>query len=524
MKTFLCVFVLVIVSGVSLGSSFWVSVEVERENLFPVQDADYLKTIFPQYRDLLNGMIAAQREGKTVWYELQIGVDSWDDRILSAVLYKPDGTSFAMRRDSDYEFEFESDEQFPERLFTSLAELASEFPSGVYRVEVAFAAGGTAFREFLLPDLSGGSFPEFADVSLSEDTSGQLIFHWGTVENASFYNVWAEALRKNGFDEIYDADYDSLTHPQTFSSALGIYKSKGDYQIGLCIEGNRYWGNGYDIQFLTDVTLFSFKKPALPAEDKIAKCSVKSGVLDSIAFSGQLQAYESDYQAGQAVVVSLTADAMPLPAVFEFPITAGSMKNGKFSGSYTDAGSSGSFSYDSRSHAFSFSGKGDLTGLACPIRVEIFIGGNVSTQIEMGEAIVNGTKPCPPELLMWAVDWMQVDKASVKRGKKAGTDSLSVSGFFAVSDDYDKANPLVMTLGGQTFTVSGSQFTNKGLSESCSKGICQEGARMKAKFDFAKGTFQIQLQNVSLDDSGPVDFGINCFGHTLPEGTITLPQ
>ncbi len=34
MKTFLCVFVLVIVSGVSLGSSFWVSVEVEREISF----------------------------------------------------------------------------------------------------------------------------------------------------------------------------------------------------------------------------------------------------------------------------------------------------------------------------------------------------------------------------------------------------------------------------------------------------------------------------------------------------------
>jgi hypothetical protein len=162
--------------------------------------------------------------------------------------------------------------------------------------------------------------------------------------------------------------------------------------------------------------------------------------------------------------------------------------------------------------------------MACPVTVTISIG-SLFGRDDVDETIVNGSKkPCPPQLLMGAKNSMQIGKIQTKLGKTPGTDSVSVSGFFTISGNYSKTNPFSVTLGGQTFTVPASQFVTSGSSETCSNGTCKEGPQIKARFDFDKCTFQLQVSNAVIPDSGVTGFGINCFGKTLPVLDVLIPD
>jgi hypothetical protein len=272
-------------------------------------------------------------------------------------------------------------------------------------------------------------------------------------------------------------------------------------------------------------------KVSLPVANEIQKCTVKAGktdASDSIQLAGLLNAAACDLEdAASEIVVGLESPEMETME-FIFPINGDTYKKGKFNCTLIEDSSQSCFKLDPKNGKMTFSAKNvDLKGLCCPLTVTIEIG-DFSAQMELDEDIVNGVKlPCPPQFLMGVRDWLMVDKAQVKAGNKPGTDSLSVKGFFTVADsEYNKANPLKTSLGQQTFTVSGDQFTSKGTSESCNKGACdeEEGPEIKAQFDFAKCTFQIQVKNAVIPDSGEVDFGVECFGNPLPEQTIDIPE
>ncbi len=515
------------ISSLTWGADYWVSVEVNREDMFPIQDAEYLKTLLRAEYDFLNEMNVRNLEGNTNWYDFEISVESWDERILSAQFYKPgDPTPIPMKKDGSYEFYFDSDDVEPIQFYVSLNELAVDYPAGTYQVEIVFPSG-TVVQDVVVPDYNTVVFPGDINVALTEDAAGQLIVNWNTVPDINEYEVWAESIRGGRFFDAYDEDVNA-NFPDVMQTPTGLSKSKADYQLGIWAVGDQYWQTNAGVEFSTDVTVFSFKKPPAVIQNEIQKCSVRAGRSadqDSIQFSGLLDAIEAHFlmAMGGDVVVTVDADNMPDPLEWVFPIDEVSLKRGKYNYSRKENASQSSFKFDTKNGKMLFAAKNvDLTGLACPATVTVTIGA-YSADIELVEDIVNGSRmPCPPQFLRGVLDWMMVDKVQVRFGKKPGTDSFSINGFFTILGVYDKLNPMVASLDEQTFTVSGSQFVNRGYSESCNKGTCEEGPQIKAKFDFAKCTFQIQVSNAVIDGSGEMDFGINCFGNELPEQDIDI--
>lgn len=522
MKRVMGLLLVLVLSSMSMGASFWVSLEVNRENLFPVQDAEYLKTLVPSARDLLNEMIFAQKEGETVWYDFEIDVESWDDKIMSARFYKPgDPVPIAMKQDGrNNEFYFDSDEMTPVRIYTSLDELAVDFPSGTYQVEIVFKNSGTITQEVIVPDYSTVSYPDLPDISLEEDASRQLMLNWSTVEDVDEYEIWAELIKSGRFKDVYEEDF-YPSHPETIQTPLGLYKSKGDYQIGLYVEGDTYQEANYNVEFTTDITLFSFRKPLPVYENKITKCTVSAGAnnADSISLTGQLQAVEADFLNASEAVVTLSSDAMPDPITFTFPVNAATLKKGKFSAAITDSGASSSLKYDTKTHALLFSSKKiDLTGLACPITVDIAVGNYFSAQVELDESIINGTrKPCPPELLMGVQNSLTITKSVFRAGRTFALDTLSVQGTFTcVGGPMDVSSDFIVRLAGaQDFTVPGSWFTVKNGVYTCTNAPANEGGKVSAKLDTNKCLFTISIRYVSIEHYGLVDFDLLPLGKTL---------
>jgi hypothetical protein len=507
------------ISSISMGASFWISLEVNQENLFPIQDAEYLKTLVPWASDLLNEMIFAQKEGKTVWYDFEIEVESWDEKIISAQFYKPgDPVPVAMKREGNNEFYFDSDEMTPVRIYTSLDELSADFPAGTYVVEIVFKSG-TITQEVIVPDYSTVTFPVFPDISLEEEASGQLLFNWNTVADVDDYEIWAESIKSGRFFDAYEEEV-FPDDPGAYSTPLGLYKAKGDYQIGLFWENQVDCQDNYCVEFNTDVTLFSFRKPAPVFENKVTKCTVTAGAnnADSISLTGQLQAVEADFLYASEAVVTLESDALPDPITFTFSVNAATLKKGKFSAVINDLGVSSSLKYDTKTHALLFSSKKiDLTGLGCPITVDITIGDYFSAQIELDEDIVNGTKPCPPELLMGVQDNLTITSSSLKPGKTYSLDILTVQGSFTYSGDpMDVASDFIVRLAGtQDFTVPGGWFTEKKGVFTCTNAPANEGGLVSAKLDANKGLYTITIKYVSIEYFGLVDFDLLALGKTL---------
>jgi hypothetical protein len=251
----------------------------------------------------------------------------------------------------------------------------------------------------------------------------------------------------------------------------------------------------------------------------ISKCTVAAGkTLDTISFSGILNAREADLLAamGGNVVVTVNSDSMVKPLNSEFPITNTSPKKGKFSGKNPNS----SFALDTKTGKMAFSAKNaDLTGLACPITVTITIG-SYTANLEVKEDVVNGTKLCPLPLLQGVKNSLDITKKpSFKKGKTAGTDSLTVSGTFTVAGEYKKA-PLTITVGNQMFPVPIEQVGDKNYVASC-KPASKIGPQVTAKLDYNKCTFTISVKNATINLSGDVAFGINCFDVNL-QGLETI--
>ncbi len=257
----------------------------------------------------------------------------------------------------------------------------------------------------------------------------------------------------------------------------------------------------------------------------ISKFTAKAGKTantDSVSFSGLLQnAALADLESGPYKLGLRFESADMEPFVFSATIGTTFFRNGKFN---AKGFNNSYFKGDRKTGKISFSAKKiDLTGLRCPIEVSIVIGNNVG-ETSIGEDIVNGVKKlCPPQFMIGVKNTMTVSKSKVKFGKRPFTDSFTVSGYFTVEDDtYSKISPVVITLGEQTFTVPCGKFITKKSVESCKKAASEEGPLVDAKFDFDKCTFLITVKNAEINESGVVEFDIDCFGHDLPDQPIDL--
>ena len=139
---------------------------------------------------------------------------------------------------------------------------------------------------------------------------------------------------------------------------------------------------------------------------QITKATIKAGKargVDSMKFSGTLNATTADVDAAMNGMISLTIEAAGIPdldeSTFTFPINATAFKKGKYKSPKVKPANKTDpivgLAFDTIKGKMSFSSKNlNLTGLACPITVRIQFG-NYAAVVVLNENIVNGTKPCP---------------------------------------------------------------------------------------------------------------------------------
>jgi hypothetical protein len=191
-----------------------------------------------------------------------------------------------------------------------------------------------------------------------------------------------------------------------------------------------------------------------------------------------------------------------------------------------------SFAFDTKKRTFSFSASNvDLTGLSCPVGIEIKVGDWTGTA-EVNETIVNGKRPIPIKFLMGVKNSLRVDKP--KFTKKSGfITQLAVSGGFSVGNRGD-ANMAdtnsVVELAGQTFTIPKGNFkaNKKGDKFTCSKVKLYDDSFnligiASATFDFSKCTFTLTIKNTNFAaGAGTMDFLVD-FASFSGIDEVTLP-
>jgi hypothetical protein len=188
-----------------------------------------------------------------------------------------------------------------------------------------------------------------------------------------------------------------------------------------------------------------------------------------------------------------------------------------------------SFAFDTKKTTFSFSASNvDLTGLSCPVGIEIKVW-NWTGTADVYEAVVNGKKPIPINLLMGVEDSLRVD-GKPKFTKKSGViTQVAVSGGFSVENLNDAnmaTHSFSVTVGSQTFTIPEGNFKAGKNKFTCSKVKLYDSSTLigivSATFDFNKCTFTLTIKNTKITASGKTVFGID-FASFSGRDAVTLP-
>jgi PKD repeat protein len=347
----------------------------------------------------------------------------------------------------------------------------------------------------------------------------------GPVNSISLYvgdnfTVYANGVYQDG--NVYDVT--SLTTTRYSSSDANIVEVSSDGIITAKAQGQSVVTvENSDVTADINVEV----SPRRTETIAIQKCTVTASSKDNsdaISISGTMDATADDFNDANVVVVTVDSNDMVSPLVKTFPRNATTFKNGKFKCSTTEGTSKASFALDTKTTKFSFTAKNvDLSGLGCPVTLQIKIGDSIGAA-QVGEAIVNGTKPIPIKLLMGVKNSLRVDKP--KFTKKSGViTQVAISGGFSdknVNDANLLTNPLDITIGSQTFTVPTGKFKNTKGKFTCSKVDTSNGIAA-GTFDFNKCTFTLTIKNTNFTaDSGTTDFNMEFadFSESVP---VVLP-
>ena len=104
----------------------------------------------------------------------------------------------------------------------------------------------------------------------------------------------------------------------------------------------------------------------------------------------------------------------------------------------------------------------------------------------------------------------------MKAGKQPSTDTLSVQGWFTVNGDFNyPADPFIVHLNAQTFTVPGELFKVRNGVYTCTNAVTAEGGTVSAKLDTNKCLFTVSIKKASFEDYGDADFDLSIFGREL---------
>ncbi len=266
-------------------------------------------------------------------------------------------------------------------------------------------------------------------------------------------------------------------------------------------------------------------KTVVVGECAVGKCTVKAGKNnnDGISLSGTVNATMDEISAASEIVVDINSANMASHFVQAFPVNSTTFKKGKFN---SGKSSKTSFAFDTKTSKFSFVAKNvDLSGLSCPLTVRIEIGDYYYAETDVDEAIVNGKKTIPINLLMGVKDSLRVDKSKFTN-KSGAITKLVVSGGFSDKNANDTdllTNPLdVNIIGSQAFTIPGGNFKNTKGKFTCSKVDTSNGIA-SATFDYSKCTFTLTIKNTNFTAaSGETVFGID-FASFSGSDKVTLP-
>jgi hypothetical protein len=255
---------------------------------------------------------------------------------------------------------------------------------------------------------------------------------------------------------------------------------------------------------IVDMGAYEYR-PASPISFK--KCQVRAGRTagkDSITVSGTCGISEGDLLSADELQVTISAADMPEPCIMVFTVGDKDVRRGRYTSprirTQDRNAPKTSLRLDTNKGTFSLRAQNvDLTGLGCPLVMEIEVGQYWGLG-EADEDIVNGPrKPVPIQFMMGVKDMLRVDRSRPRFGRKASSDSLSVSGAFTVEDAQAVQNcinsggPISVILGGQSFAVEGRS----------------------GKFNLGRCTFSISLRGIAITGYGEVDFGIDFCGITL---------
>ncbi len=257
----------------------------------------------------------------------------------------------------------------------------------------------------------------------------------------------------------------------------------------------------------------------LPAEIGlcVSKSKIKAGKsrgLDSFAFSGTMGVWQANFARASTISVSLARCTDNMIVFSEtIGIEAEQLKRGKFK----YKGSRGELTklqIDVNRHIFSVSGSHiDLGGLSSPMVLEIKIG-DCPDRDRVSEAVINGRRPIPMQLLNGYDDALRVDKYSAKIRTRTGRDSLAITGAIAVADMSADISQEAMQIHWGDFTAT---LPAAELSPKSRRGIYKyrttsstSGPVGKAILDLQKGKVKIAIKNADIgEQESPIQFGIS---------------
>jgi hypothetical protein len=268
----------------------------------------------------------------------------------------------------------------------------------------------------------------------------------------------------------------------------------------------------------------------------VTKCKITAGktqgqdsndiinIKDLFAFSGAFSNIPIDFNQATSIDVNITSSADGNQIYFEsIDCNSSRVKKGKFGYTYkipkNHLGAITSLTIDPAKRAFAITGTNvDLTGLSCPVHLEMAMGYYTLTG-DVNEAIVNGkTALIPTRLMRMYDDTLIVSSASAKHGTKPLSDSLSAKGDLAAEDiDVNLCNYDVNFIWGtQVFSVPPGSFkgSKTGHLYKCTKVAADANGSpglVTASIDIDKSTFTVSVGAAdSLDvTSNYIKFGVS---------------
>jgi len=255
----------------------------------------------------------------------------------------------------------------------------------------------------------------------------------------------------------------------------------------------------------------------------VTKCTIAAGKTqgqDSFAFSGTFSNIPIDFSEAASIDINITSSTDGGQIYYEsIDCNPSRVKGGKF-GYKNQPGAITSLTIDPAKRKFAIAAKNvDLTGLSCPVHLEMAMGYYTLTG-DVNEAIVNGkTALIPARLMRMYDDTLVVTSASAKHGTKPSSDSLSAKGYLVV--DSIGVNPcnedVNFIWGDKVFRVPQGGFSASGTGHlyKCSKVVADtsngSAGFVTASIDIDNATFSVSISAAdSLDvTSDYTAFGVN---------------